>query len=61
MNLFTRSVLHYEVNFEKSKLEGDTCIEYIGLIVHTDCEVSGITVPSAHVKKLRKDIRQSSK
>ena len=46
--------LGFEVNCEKSKLEGNTCIEYVGFLVHTDSGVPWIMVPAAPVHKFRK-------
>ena len=53
--------LDFEVNFDTSRLEGNTCIEYIGFIVHTGSKVTWITVPEACLQKLREDIRHVSK
>ena len=59
--LQTLAELGFNVNFEKSHLEGDTCIEYIGFNIHTDGECPSISVPKSRLQKLKKDIRQCIK
>ena len=59
--LLTLQELGFNVNFEKSRLDGSRCIEYIGFNIHTESDTPWITVPSSRIHKLKKDIRHCMK
>lgn len=59
--LQTLDDLGFQVNFEKSHLTGDKCIEYIGFNIDTAGDLPRISVPASRVHKLQKDIRQCLK
>ena len=58
MVIDTFSDLGLVINFDKSELEGQNVIQYIGFSIHTDGADPWITVPNIRIRKLKKDIRR---